>query len=150
MATLVTIDVETYKRRGPLAVWLLSFVTVGVYYFVWYYKINDEARRYLRDESIRPGISLLAVLLGWILIVPPYVSIYRTCQRVLRMQERASTTQRIIPVLGLIASFFLALHIPYIQSELNRTWEVELAGRRIPAPPVPPPEPPPPPVIPPD
>lgn len=39
-----------------------------------YYLINDEARRYLADETIKPIVSLLAILIGWIIIVPPFVS----------------------------------------------------------------------------
>ena len=62
MAQQVVIGNETFKRRHPVGVWLgLPLITLFIYYFVWYYKINNEARRYLRDPSIRPGISLLAV-----------------------------------------------------------------------------------------
>ncbi|MGZ4663863.1 MAG: DUF4234 domain-containing protein, partial [Frankiaceae bacterium] len=31
------------KTRGPWAVWLLSIITFGIYFLVWYYKINNEA-----------------------------------------------------------------------------------------------------------
>jgi hypothetical protein len=91
MAETVTVDGDRYVRRNALGVAVLSVVTLGIYFFYWYFKVNDEARRYLRDDSIRPGVSLLAVLLGWILIVPPFVSAYHTAERIRRMQERAAT-----------------------------------------------------------
>jgi hypothetical protein len=123
MAEVVTVEGGEYTKRGPLGAWGLALVTPGIYGFVWYYKINDEARRYLRDETIKPGIALLAVLLGWIIIVPPFVSYYRTGERISRMQGKAGLQQRIVPALGLLAALVLALHVLYMQGELNKIWD---------------------------
>ena len=60
MATVVDIDGELYKQRSPTGAWLLTLVTLLVYWFLWYYKVNDEARRYLRDQSIKPWVAVLA------------------------------------------------------------------------------------------
>jgi uncharacterized membrane protein HdeD (DUF308 family) len=122
MADVLRIGNQEFKKRSPLGAWGLLFLTIGVYYFVWYYKINDEARRYLGDDEIKPGISLLAILLGWALIVPPYISIYRTGQRIQRMQEKASVAGEISPALGLLASFVMAANVPYMQENLNKVW----------------------------
>jgi hypothetical protein len=142
MAEIVRIEGQEFKRRSPLGVWGLTIITVGIYGFVWYYKINDEARRYLRDDAIRPGIAVLAIILGWLIIVPPFVSIYRTGQRIQRMQDNARVTQRTEPVLGLIAFLVYSLHIPYYQSGLNKVWAaygaVEPGAAEAP-PPLPPP-----------
>jgi ABC-type spermidine/putrescine transport system permease subunit II len=89
---------------------------------VWYYKINDEARRYLRDGSISPGIALLAVTLGALIIVPPFVSVYRTGERIQRMQQKAGGTATISPTIGLLTSFLFALHHVYLQEQINRVW----------------------------
>jgi uncharacterized protein DUF4234 len=123
MAEIVTVDGEQYKKRSPLAAWGLLWLTLGIYGFVWYYKINDEARRYLRDENIKPGIALLAILLGWIIIVPPFVSYYRTGERIKRMQAQAGGEPTVSPALGLLAVFVLSLHVVYMQEHLNRVWE---------------------------
>lgn len=123
MADVVTVEGERYTKRGPLGAWGLTLITLGIYGFVWYYKINDEARRYLRDEAIKPGIALLAVLVGWIIIVPPLISYYRTGERIFRMQERAGLQQRIVPALGLLAALVLVLHVLYMQGELNKVWD---------------------------
>ena len=123
MAEMVTVEGQQYKKRGPLGAWGLVFLTLGIYGFVWYYKINDETRRYLEDESIKPGIALLAVLLGWIIIVPPFVSYYRTGQRIERMESKAGVSPPISPALGLLAALVLAVHVLYMQEHLNRVWD---------------------------
>ena len=143
MAQQVVIGNETFKRRHPVGVWLgLPLITLFIYYFVWYYKINNEARRYLRDPSIRPGISLLAVTLGAFIIVPPFVSIYRTAERVRRMQTNAQIPDRCEPWIALLLAFVYGLHILYLQIQLNTVWDAYLRPGTGP-PPYPTPLPPP-------
>jgi hypothetical protein len=129
MAELITIGGQQFTRRKPLGAWGLYFLTLGIYFFVWHYKVNDEARRFLGDERIRPGISLLAVTLGILVIVPVYVSIYRTGQRIALMEERAGVPDQLSPAIGLLAAFVLALHILVMQEHLNKVW-----GRYVPVP----------------
>ena len=62
MAEMVTIDGQVYTKRNPLGVLGLTVITIGIYGFVWYYKINDEIRRYTRDETISPARSLVAII----------------------------------------------------------------------------------------
>jgi hypothetical protein len=148
MATLVTIDGETYKRRDPLGVIGLVLITLGIYGFVWYYKVNDEARRYLRDESIRPGIALLAVAVGWIVIVPPFISAYRTGERIVRMERRVGISNELSPAIFLILFIVVTfLGGAYVQEHLNRIWDrpadapappVSMSPPSPPAPPMPP------------
>jgi hypothetical protein len=126
-------------------VWLgLPLITLGIYTLVWYYKINNEAKRYLADESISPGVSLLAVTLGGILIVPPFVSIYNTCKRIRRMEEQAGIPGLIEPGIGVVLLFAFSFTYFYMQSHLNRIWDAHLreAEPLAPAPsPSPPPAP---------
>jgi Domain of unknown function (DUF4234) len=106
LATVVDIDGELYKQRSPTGAWLLTFVTLLVYWFVWYYKINDEARRYLRDHSIKPWVAVLAIFPGLLLLlVPLLISVYRTGQRIERIERQAGITKRIRPVWGSVFSF---------------------------------------------
>jgi Na+-driven multidrug efflux pump len=124
MAMPVTIEGGTYLRRDALGVAVLSIVTFGIYFFYWYYKVNDEARRYLGDDSINPVVALLAVLLGWIIIVPPFVSGYRTAERILRMQQRAGANPAMSPPIALILQLFVGFVYPwYLQDGLNAAWD---------------------------
>jgi len=142
MARQVNLGGEIFKRRNPIGVWLvLPFITLGIYFFVYWYKINNEARRYLRDPSIQPGISLLAVLLGWILIVPPFVTVYTSAGRVRRMQENARIQDRIEPWIALLLRFFFGLDLLYLQVHLNKVWNAYLGSYA--SAPYPPPLPPP-------
>ena len=38
------------------------------------------------------------------------------------MQQKAGVQQQLSPALGVVASIFLSLHVPYIQENLNRIW----------------------------
>lgn len=139
MARTVVIGTNTYKQRNIVAVWLgLPLITLGIYTWVWYFKINDEARRYLRDDSIHPGVSTLAISLGSILIVPYFVSIYNTAGRIKRMEAQAGLTSSIEPVLALVLIFVFGFHSMYMQSHLNHVWEMHLRS----SPTVPPASPP--------
>jgi len=122
MAETLQIGGYEFKKRNPLGVWLLSLVTLGIYFFVWYYKINSEARDYLGDSEISPGIALLAVTLGLLIIVPPFVSTYRTGQRIERMQQKAGVTDSVSPGIGLLLFIVWRLDTVYYQEHLNRIW----------------------------
>lgn len=42
------------KRRNPILTWLVwALITLGIYYFVWWYKINREARD--SGVEVKPG-----------------------------------------------------------------------------------------------
>jgi uncharacterized membrane protein len=112
------------KNRNILLVWLVwPLITLGIYSLVWYYKINREARDFDRRIDVRPGIALLAVTLGWIIIVPPFVSIYRTGGRIATMQRAAGMPGSCSGVIGVVLVFLLGLQSLYYQHELNQIWQ---------------------------
>lgn len=111
------------KTRNIWLTWLIwPLITLGIYHFVWYYKINREARDFDENIDVQPELSLLAVLIGWIIIVPPFVSIYRTGERIAQMQEDAGMERSCSGVIGLVLAFFAGLYSLYYQYELNRIW----------------------------
>jgi len=127
------------KVRSPWAVALLPFVTFGIYHFVWWYKINKELKAYGEakgyDLGQNPTNSLLALIPGFILIIPPLVSYWRGTKRVmgaakLTGQEPVSGWISIILYLLLSPAFFA-----YLQVSLNHVWEQEaepLPGQEAP------------------
>ena len=123
MAEDVQIAGQTYRMRNPWGVVGLSLITLGIYALYWYWAVNDEARRYLRDESIRPVVALLAISLGWVLIVPPFISAYHTGQRIERMQNSAGLVSTMNPVIFLVLWIFINIIVYwYGQSEQNKIW----------------------------
>jgi hypothetical protein len=120
----ITIEGQRYRRRHPLGVLGLSFLTLGIYYFYWYYQVNDELRRFEHDESISPVRSLMAVLFGWIIIVPPFIALWNTATHIERAERRVGVTSAIEPVLVLVFQIVFSLvNPPYMQDHMNRIWE---------------------------
>jgi hypothetical protein len=123
MAEIVTIEGQAYKKREPLGVLGLSVITFGIYWFFWYYKINDEIRRF-QDDNVRPGMALLAVTLGWFIIVPPFISVYNTSLHIVQMEKRAGIQQELSPALNVILLLVVAVGIGmYSQEHFNRIWD---------------------------
>lgn len=128
MAEVVTIDGQAYKKREPLGVLGLSVITLGIYWFYWYYQINDEIRRF-EDENVRPGIALLAVTLGWFIIVPPFISVYNTSLHLVQMEKGAGIQQELSPSLNVILLLVVAVGVGmYSQEHLNRIWDTSKAA----------------------
>lgn len=132
MAEIVTVEGQEYKKRSPWGVWGLTLITLGIYGLVWYYKINDEARRYLKDNTIRPVMSVLAFIPGGILIVPPFVSIYRTGDRIVKIEDKTGIQKTLEPILGLVLALVSSLYTVYYQSHLNKVWDQALGASMLP------------------
>jgi hypothetical protein len=74
-----------------------------------------------------PFTSLMAITFGWLIVVPPFVSTYRTLTRIQAAQEISGTAGAPINVwlgflLYLVGVFTFPVEILYAQSELNRLW----------------------------
>jgi hypothetical protein len=124
MARDIVIDGSNVKVRHPLAPLGLGLITLGIYPLVWYFKINSELRS--QGEDVSPGMALLAITLGAFLIVPPFVSMYNTAERIRRVQERKGVESPISAVLALVLLFIPivnAFQSAYVQAGLNRAWE---------------------------
>jgi ABC-type transport system involved in cytochrome c biogenesis permease subunit len=128
------------KLRRPWVAFLLAIVTLGLYYLYWYYVSNADLNEYgerLEEPSnplrVSAGMATLAVSIGGLLIVPPFISQWRFYRRIRKAQELAGIDPKINHVLGfvlfLVALVFLPFEIPYAQGHLNRLWEHE-AGER--------------------
>ncbi len=124
MAELVSIQGHPYLKRNPLGVLGLSFITLGIYFFYWYYQINDELRRFEHDETISPVRSLMAIIFGWIIIVPPFIAMYNTAKHVQAVEQRLGIQPQIEPALAIVIMLFLSIgNSIYIQEHLNRIWD---------------------------
>jgi hypothetical protein len=144
MAAEVQIDPgsaeKTAKIRHPVAVPVLTVITLGIYGLYWWYQINREMRDLGEARSAaglgeKPLNSLLAFFPGALIIVPPYVSLYNGVKRMQRAQEVTTgnvTFNGWIVLVLILASFVVGiagLVVPgYIQSEMNKVWENIGAG----------------------
>ena len=113
----------TGKHRNPVLVWLVwPLITLGIYHLYWWYKINDEARRLDPTIDVNPLLSLLALFPGGIVIVPPFVTVYRTGGRIRSMQQAAGIPPSVIPIVGLLLMFVFSTYSLYYQISLNGIW----------------------------
>jgi len=142
---------------------ILNLVTLGIYTLFWYYRANRELRDLGRERGdelgqTRPVLSALAITVGGLLIVPPYVSFIRFARRLQRSERlvtgRTDGVTGVVALLlaGLVAAFvgglldvgpavlltgivaILALNttaIAIVQGRLNELWIVD--ERRVPA-----------------
>ncbi len=128
---------HTAKIRHPVAVPVLSFITLGIYYVYWWYQVNREVVDLGRARNVtglgdNPTISALAVFPGVLVIVPPFFTLYNGVQRFQRAQQATlgeSTLNGWIVLVLVVASFIVGITAfitpGYIQAELNKIWERE-------------------------
>ena len=140
MAYEVNANGAIAKVRNPWGVLGLSIITLGIYTIFWYYYINKEFKEYgaaQGDQELaesQPGMSVLAVTLGALIIVPAVVSWVRTVQREMRVQELGGV-EKVNGWIVLILFLVVGIAVPpYMQSSLNKLWErypalAEGAGR---------------------
>jgi hypothetical protein len=135
-----TVDVRgiDIKLRKPWVAFVLAIVTFGIYYLYWYYvlnrDLNDYGKQFDADDNplrVSAGVALLAITIGALLIIPPFVSVFRTMRRIERAQRLGGVPdgERASPILGfvlfLIAVVFFPVEIPYAQHHVNKLWRLE-------------------------
>jgi hypothetical protein len=136
---------ETAKIRGPVAVPLLIIITLGIYGLVWWYKINKEmaelgAKHGTEELGTNPMLSLLALFPGALIIVPAIWTTITTYQRAKRAQQLVGVQPASQANPWLYGIFYVIISIVaygYLQSQLNKVWELAGAAPAPPANPVP-------------
>ena len=123
----------TAKLRHPVAVAILTVVTLGIYLVFWWYFINRELADFGRARGTTelgdsPGKSTLALCPGALLIVPAIWTTVTTFKRV-QAAQRLTDQSPINGWLGLVLYVVItpALYA-YMQSGLNGAWRAQAAG----------------------
>lgn len=109
------------KTRNPFAVWIgLPLITLGIYHFVWYYKIHREMAEFDRRRNVPvAGPMLVILLLGWT-VIAPLVSYFNTGNRIKDAQRAAGIEPTCSPVIGLLLCFVFGLQTLYYQVQLDK------------------------------
>jgi uncharacterized protein DUF4234 len=121
------------KIRSPVAVAILTFVTVFIYLFFWWYFINREMADYGKqrgtaDLGDNPTKSVLAISLGLLVLVPFVWTIVTTFKRVQALQRLTGDAQPINGWIGLILAVVIEPALfGYMQSGLNSSWKAVTA-----------------------
>jgi hypothetical protein len=127
------------KLRNPVNSAIFDLITFGIYGIYWYYQVNREMAdlgraRGTAELGDNPTNSLLALIPGGLIIVPAVISMWNTCNRVLAALRLSGQAQpQFNNVLGFILLLLLApVGVWYIQSELNKVWQVETGQGELP------------------
>ena len=121
----------TAKIRNPIGVLALGLITLGIYHVFWWYFINREmadlGRANRRPElGDNPVMSVLAITIGALIIVPPFVSFWRTLKRIEASQNLVLGSNNVAVVLVFILGLIPLVNLvvaPLMQSNLNQVWE---------------------------
>jgi hypothetical protein len=121
------------KIRSPVAVAILTFVTIFIYLFFWWYFINREMADYGKQRGTselgdNPAKSTLAISLGLLVLVPFVWTIVTTFKRVQALQRLTGDAQPINGWIGLILAVVIEPALfGYMQSGLNSSWKAVTA-----------------------
>ena len=115
------------RVRPPWAVALLLVVTAGVYYWVWYWRVNRELRDYGRafgppnplDVDLRR--ALLAVTVGSVVVVPAAVSVRETFDRIVAAERLSGASALLRTDVGLVL-FVLAAVLSVAATPIVLGW----------------------------
>ena len=107
------------KTRSPWAVWWLCGITFGVYYLVWYAKINRELQQFAPDVvEVNPTLAWLSQLvpiIGW-------VSLARTAERLTTAHARIGSPVIVSGLLAWVSTMWFASNTRYLQRRMNTLW----------------------------
>ena len=133
MAEEIAIRGSNYpaKERNPLGVIGLSLITLGIYGIFHYYYINKELAelgkaRGTTELGENPMMSVLAIVPGFILIVPPFVSIWNTWKRQQTARQMFGVQAGIDQVPGFLLHIFISIvAVFFLQQGQNALLEAQ-------------------------
>lgn len=118
------VDGMRVVTRPPVAVAILSVVTLGIYFVVWWYAINREMEEL--GARVDPFVAVLATTAGIFLVVPPFVSAYDTAERLADLERRAGMDDRLTP------AAVLALWVAAVPTlTVSFAWSLYLMQRHL-------------------
>jgi hypothetical protein len=133
MAQEIAIRGSNYpaKERNPLGVIGLSLITLGIYGIFHYYYVNKELAelgkaRGTTELGENPMMSVLAIVPGFILIVPPFVSIWNTWKRQQTARQMFGVQAGLDQVPGFLLHVFIGVvGVFFLQQGQNALLEAQ-------------------------
>jgi Domain of unknown function (DUF4234) len=123
------------KKRNPWGIFGLTLITIGIYGFVWWYKINTELRDYSAAAGAplnnNPARSVLAFIPGFLILIPPFVTIWKTCERIEQVRAtvdgRPAQSVASTGLLAMLLYFVAGIHGVLLGYSMNDLWEAARA-----------------------
>lgn len=114
------------RKQGAWGLWWLVAVTCGIYYYVWYSRVNKELARVLGAEVPADGQ-------WWAQLIPVYnlIGLARTAKRLNEAHARVGSPTRVgVFVACLFAPWWFGSQTRYLQRRLNILHDV-LAAKSV-------------------
>ncbi|MDG3013532.1 DUF4234 domain-containing protein [Speluncibacter jeojiensis] len=111
------------RKQGAWGLWWLCVITFGIYYLVWYDRINDELAAFTGNER---G----AWTRWWSQLIPFYnlVGLHRTAKRLNDAHARVGSPTRVSPfVTWFWATGWFASQTRYLQRRINILADVQVS-----------------------
>jgi hypothetical protein len=105
--------------RSPWAVWGLSVVTLGVYYLVWYVRLNKDVARI---AGVDVTVGTVGLWLSQCVPIANWVSLARTARRLRIALERAGAERPVSAGRTILASLWFGSQTRYLQRCANELW----------------------------
>jgi len=122
---------STGRHRSPWGVWWLSTLTLGVYYLVWYVRLNKEIARV---AGVDVTVGTVGLWLSQCVPIASWVSLAHTAQRLRTALDRAGAEPSVSAARTVMASLWFWSHTRYLQRRANELWRAleEQAGAVLP------------------
>jgi hypothetical protein len=104
-----------FRKQGAWALWWLVVITCGIYYYVWYHRINRELSTFLRRDVPADGQ-------WWCQLIPIYnlIGLARTAKRVNEAHAAVGSPTRVSSfVTWFWAPAWFASQTRYLQRRIN-------------------------------
>lgn len=117
------VEVYVGRVRSVVLLVLLSVLTLGIYFFVWFFQVNRELARSLGKGSPggRLALFIFVPIIGW------FIAMHLTGRGVREAQIRAGTAHLIVPIYhsiwaALVPFIGWLVAMGYVQHNANRAW----------------------------
>jgi hypothetical protein len=124
------IDVRgaTVNTKNPWALWIITFMTLGIWGIVWWYRMNRELRdvstAYGENFAMPPAVSTVMMALWPVALLPALATCVISSIRARSVQKLIDVDDRKVnPVIATLLFFVIFSHVWYIQRALNSTWD---------------------------
>ena len=109
-------------REGVGCLVAVHGLTFGIYYLVWYYKINAELRDFAPEAvQVSPGKAVLAQLLP----IFAWVSLAHTSTRLNNAHRAINSPVRVSGGVAILGTFWFNSQTRYLQRRLNSLWDAQ-------------------------
>lgn len=110
---------STGQVRSPWGVWWLSALTLGIYYLIWYVRLNKEIARV---AGVDVTVGTAGLWMSQCVAIANWVSLAHTARRLRTALERAGAEPSVSAARTVLASLWFGSHVRYLQRRTNELW----------------------------